>query len=93
MTLIKWDCQSSESFDILSSTMRLSIADRREYVTDPNWEEIPVEGLISKDYANKRLELVGTGSVEEEIRYGEPVMDSSISTSQECNSQCCSQWK
>lgn len=78
---------SSEAFDILSSAMRLSIADRREYVTDPNWEDIPIGGLISKDYANKRLELVGTGSVQEEMRYGEPFMNTSISVSEECDEE------
>ena len=63
---------SSESFDILASTLRLSIADRVEYVTDPNWESIPIEGLISKEYAQTRRSLVGTGVAPEEIEHGNP---------------------
>lgn len=63
---------SPESFDILASTLRLSIADRVEYVTDPNWETIPIEGLTSKDYAESRRSLVGTGEAPEQIEHGNP---------------------
>lgn len=62
--------ESAEAFNILSSAMRLSIADRVEYVTDPNWEDIPVSGLTSKKYADKRRELVGT--VPDSMKYGVP---------------------
>lgn len=64
--------ESAEAFDILTSTMRLTNADRREYVSDPNWKDIPVEGLISDEYISARRELVGTGTAAEEINYGEP---------------------
>ncbi|WP_170864264.1 gamma-glutamyltransferase family protein [Fodinibius roseus] len=63
---------SAQAFDILSSTMRLSIADRSEYGTDPNWEDIPITGLISKEYAEKRREQVGQGTVPDEIEPGDP---------------------
>lgn len=63
---------SSKAFDILSSTMRLSLADRAEYITDPNWEDIPVGRLISKEYADMRRNRVGTGTVPEEMAYGVP---------------------
>lgn len=63
---------SSASFDILTSVLRLSNADRARYVTDPNWEDIPVNGIISKAYADSRRELVGTGSVQDEIPFGIP---------------------
>jgi gamma-glutamyltranspeptidase/glutathione hydrolase len=52
--------------------MRLSIADRSEYGTDPNWEDIPVTGLISKAYAEMRREQVGQGTVPDEIEPGDP---------------------
>lgn len=64
--------ESAEAFDILTSTLRLSIADRIEYVTDPNWENIPIEGLISKEYADSRSLLVGTGVAPNEIQAGNP---------------------
>lgn len=64
--------ESAEAFDILSATMRLSIADRVEYVSDPNWRDIPVDWLISDEYAANRRKLVGTGTAEEEITHGDP---------------------
>lgn len=63
---------SAEAFDIMSSTMRTSIADRIEYVTDPNWRDIPIDALISDEYINERKKLVGTGKAIEEITYGDP---------------------
>lgn len=64
--------ESAEAFDILTSTLRLSIADRIEYVTDPNWETIPIDGLISKEYAASRSTVVGIGEALEEIQAGDP---------------------
>lgn len=76
---------SAEAFDILSSTMRLSIADRSEYGTDPNWEDIPITGLISKGYANKRREQVGRGKVPEETNHGNPSAYTIRNTLPQCN--------
>ena len=64
---------SAEAFDIVSSAMRLSIADQIEYISDPNWENIPVDVLISKEYANERRSLVGTGNAPEEMKSGNPL--------------------
>lgn len=63
--------ESAESFDILASALRLSIADRIEYVSDPNWENIPIDGLISKEYANSRSALVGIGDASVDIEAGD----------------------
>lgn len=64
--------KSPEAFDILASTLRLSIADRIEFVSDPNWKNIPINGLISKEYAESRRSLVGTGEAPKEINFGNP---------------------
>lgn len=64
--------ESAEAFDIITSTLRLTNADRREYVSDPNWEDIPIDGLISEEYLNERRELVGTGSAQEDVEAGIP---------------------
>ncbi|WP_441001362.1 gamma-glutamyltransferase [Fodinibius sp. SL11] len=64
--------ESAEAFDILTSTMRLSNADRREYVSDPNWKDIPVEELIGQEYIKERRKLVGTGRAQAEVKYGKP---------------------
>jgi gamma-glutamyltranspeptidase/glutathione hydrolase len=38
--------------------MKLAFADLHRYVADPHTEKIPTEGLLSKDYARKRAELI-----------------------------------
>lgn len=76
--------QSPETFDVLASTLRLSIADRIEYVTDPNWESIPVDGLISKQYAESRLPFIGSGDAPLEIRAGDPEPFTGKSVSADC---------
>ena len=37
---------------------RLSFADRNAYVGDPEYVEVPVQGLLSKDYAKQRAALI-----------------------------------
>lgn len=76
---------SAEAFDILSSTMRTSIADRIEYVTDPNWRDIPINVLISDEYADERKELVGTGKAIKEISYGNPNAIATSSIGKTCD--------
>lgn len=76
---------SAEAFDIMSSTMRTSIADRIEYVTDPNWRDIPINALISDEYINERKKLVGTGKAIEEITHGNPESYSTSTSVNGCN--------
>ncbi|PAU95219.1 gamma-glutamyltransferase [Aliifodinibius salipaludis] len=64
--------ESAEAFDILTSTMRLTNADRREYVSDPNWEDIPVNELISDEYISARRDSVGMGTAAENVGFGKP---------------------
>lgn len=76
---------SSEAFDIVSSTLRTTGADSWKYVSDPNWEDIPVEGLISKEYAQERRKYVGTGSVPEKMEFGVPNSTVSQAESSVCS--------
>jgi len=43
-----------EYFHLLAEVMKLAFADRSEYMGDPEQVEVPVEGLISKAYAEER---------------------------------------
>jgi gamma-glutamyltranspeptidase/glutathione hydrolase len=43
---------------LLAEAMKLAVADRIAYGTDPNFKAIPVEGLISKEYAAARRALI-----------------------------------
>jgi len=53
-----------DGFDSLSrivyylNSMALSFADRNAYTADADWENIPVDGLLDKEYALERSKLV-----------------------------------
>lgn len=64
--------RSPEAFDILTSALRIGMADRGEYITDPKWEHVPATGMTDPDYADKRSDLVGTGTVPDTLHPGTP---------------------
>ncbi len=43
--------QSAESIHLMAETMKLAYADRSKHLGDPDFAAIPVDGLISKEYA------------------------------------------
>ena len=49
---------SAKSLHLLSETMKLGYADRRDILGDTDFVKIPLEGFISKAYAQQRAKLV-----------------------------------
>ena len=49
---------SAEYLHLLIEAMQLSFADTWWYCADPNKVEVPVDGLLSKDYAATRRKLM-----------------------------------
>jgi gamma-glutamyltranspeptidase/glutathione hydrolase len=49
---------SSEYLHLIGEVMRLAIADRNRYVGDPDFVHVPVEKLLSKEYAQQRRALI-----------------------------------
>lgn len=49
---------SPEYLHLIGEVMRLAIADRNRYVGDPQFVHVPVERLLSKDYAAQRRSLI-----------------------------------
>jgi gamma-glutamyltranspeptidase/glutathione hydrolase len=43
---------------LIGEVMRLAIADRNRYVGDPNFVQVPVDKLLSKEYAQQRRSLI-----------------------------------
>jgi gamma-glutamyltranspeptidase / glutathione hydrolase len=43
---------------LIGEVMRLAIADRNRYVADPNFVAVPVDRLLSKEYAAERRSLI-----------------------------------
>ncbi len=52
------DLVSPDYYHLLIEALRLGFADAKHWVADPTFEDIPIEGLISKKYADKRRKLL-----------------------------------
>ena len=67
---------SIERMHFMIEVMRLAFADARWYVADPAFSKIPVEGLLSKEYANERRKLINNKRATIEPKRGTPVASS-----------------
>jgi gamma-glutamyltranspeptidase/glutathione hydrolase len=56
--------------------LRLAFADSRWYVTDPAFTSIPLEGLLSKEYAAERRKLVDPRRAAPDLQNGNPLSSS-----------------
>lgn len=61
---------SVESFHLQIEAMKLAFIDAHRYVADPEQAAVPVEGLLSDDYAATRRALIGDTALDPEP--GEP---------------------
>jgi gamma-glutamyltranspeptidase / glutathione hydrolase len=51
---------------------RLSFADRNRWVGDPDFEQVPLDGLLSKDFATERRCLIGPTAAASPVAAGDP---------------------
>lgn len=52
------DPNSAEFVHLITEAAKLALADREAYYGDPNFVDVPLETLLSKDYAGQRARLV-----------------------------------
>ena len=67
---------SAEKMHLMIEAMRLAFADARWYVADPAFSKIPVEELLSKEYANERRKLIDPKRASIDPKRGTPVASS-----------------
>jgi gamma-glutamyltranspeptidase/glutathione hydrolase len=58
----------------LTGAMTLAFADRARYLGDPDFVDIPVDRLVSKDYAGELREKIKAGTIPSEEIPGEPAV-------------------
>src|SRR6202022_3095586 len=51
---------------------KLAFADREAYLADPVFVDVPIDGLISKDYARERAASLDLRRAEETVAAGDP---------------------
>ena len=50
--------ESADYYHLILETMKLAFADRDFYIADPGFTDVPVERLLSKEYAAERRKLI-----------------------------------
>ena len=54
-------CNTAQSIHLMVEAKKLAFIDREAYVADPDYVDVPIEGLISKEYAAERAQLIHAG--------------------------------
>ncbi|MBI5823762.1 MAG: gamma-glutamyltransferase family protein [Chloroflexi bacterium] len=74
--LAKLDSLSPEKMHLMIEAMRLAFADAKWYVSDPAFSKIPMDELLSKEYANERRKLINMQHATLDFLRGTPVSSS-----------------
>lgn len=65
-------CNTAEAIHVMVEAKRLAFADREKYVADPDWVDVPIEGLLSKEYAAERARLIDPERAIARVEPGDP---------------------
>ena len=65
-------CNTAESIHMMVEAKKLAFADREEYMADPEWVDIPMEGMLSKSYAAEQAERIDPGRAAFDVPAGGP---------------------
>ncbi len=65
-------CNTAESVHAMVEAKKLGFMDREAYLADPDFVDVPTEGLISKEYASERVKLIDPARAAADVRPGDP---------------------
>jgi gamma-glutamyltranspeptidase len=63
---------TAESVHLMVEAKKLAFIDREAYVADPDYIDVPIEGLISKEYAQERAKLIDLERAASNVPPGHP---------------------
>ena len=63
---------SPEAIHLQVEALKLALAEREKYTGDPDFVDVPVDGLLSKEYAALRRGLISSGKALAEYPPGDP---------------------
>lgn len=61
-----------ESIHVMVEAKKLAFADREQYLGDPDHVQVPLRGLISKEYAARRVHLIDPKRAAQDVLAGRP---------------------
>lgn len=66
---------TAQTLHLMAEAMKLAYADRAEYLGDPDFVDVPMKGLTSKDYAHSLYEQISPDKARpsSEIKHGQPM--------------------
>ena len=72
---------SADYLHTIAEAMKLAYADRDSFYADPEFVQVPAEGLLSKEYARERAKLIDRGRAAKSFIAGDPLRyDSRVKT-------------
>lgn len=63
---------TAEGIHVMVEAKKLAFADREAFLADPDFVDVPIEGLISKEYAEDRVRLIDIEQAAEKVSAGNP---------------------
>ncbi|HEX4001064.1 MAG TPA: gamma-glutamyltransferase [Candidatus Acidoferrales bacterium] len=70
--LAQWGQDSANALQMMIEAKKLAYADMYRYVGDPKFSHIPVQGMLSKDYAAERAKLIDMAKANCNVPPGDP---------------------
>ena len=65
-------CNTAESIHLMVEAKKLAFSDREAYVADPDYVDVPLAGLLSKEYAAERARLIDPERAAAAVAAGDP---------------------
>ena len=79
-SLAQFGHNSTDALHAMIEAKKLAYADMYRYVADPKFSQVPVQGMLSKEYAARRAKLVDMAKANCDVLPGEPPMATSGDT-------------
>ena len=79
-SLAQFGHNSTDALHAMIEAKKLAYADMYRYVADPKFSHVPVQGMLSKDYAERRAKLIDMAKANCDVLPGEPELPTSGDT-------------
>jgi gamma-glutamyltranspeptidase / glutathione hydrolase len=79
-SLAQFGHNSTDALHAIIEAKKLAYADMYRYVADPKFSQVPVQGMLSKEYAAQRAKLVDMAKANCDVLPGEPQLATSGDT-------------